>query len=305
MLRHPILGSKWQVQKRGEVYLNPELTFTLRHIICQFRLRKLRKRPKCLTLFDPIDCSPNRLLRQWEFPGKNTGVDCHSLLQGIFPTSGSNWGLLHCRRILYHLSQGSPKVPWSHINKKCLQIFPSPKQLPAKNRSKWARLEETWLYGKWTFKRKLKPPSFRWGTIRWHVWALLTVARFHKLIWESQQSSWKHFPLQFSPSCSSWGCSLMWSKLVKKLKFSSFTLLGQSFCRVPAHGFCYTGQMLRASWASLMGSSVASPQDSMCVRGRQQEVVQRGCQLLLSLVCSTESGLCNSFRGTEVIGIHF
>ena len=44
-----------------------------------------------------------------DFPGKNTGVGCHSLLQGIFPTQGLNSGLLHCRQILYHLShQGSP-----------------------------------------------------------------------------------------------------------------------------------------------------------------------------------------------------
>ena len=37
-----------------------------------------------------------------------TGVGCHALLQGIFPTQGSNSGLPHCRWILYHLShQGS------------------------------------------------------------------------------------------------------------------------------------------------------------------------------------------------------
>ena len=36
--------------------------------------------------------------------GKNTGVGCHSFLQGIFPTQGSNLGLLHCRQILYLLS---------------------------------------------------------------------------------------------------------------------------------------------------------------------------------------------------------
>ena len=36
---------------------------------------------------------------------------CHSILQGIFPTQGSNLGHLHCRWILYHLShQGSPSV---------------------------------------------------------------------------------------------------------------------------------------------------------------------------------------------------
>ena len=33
-----------------------------------------------------------------------TGVGCHSLAQGIFPTQGSNLGFLHCRQILYHLS---------------------------------------------------------------------------------------------------------------------------------------------------------------------------------------------------------
>ena len=53
---------------------------------------------------------PTRLLCPWDFPGKNTGVDCHAILQGIFPTQGSKPGLLHCRQILYHLShQGSPR----------------------------------------------------------------------------------------------------------------------------------------------------------------------------------------------------
>ena len=41
-----------------------------------------------------------RLLCPWQFPGKNTGVGCHSFLQGIFPTQGLNLGLLHCRQIL-------------------------------------------------------------------------------------------------------------------------------------------------------------------------------------------------------------
>jgi len=38
---------------------------------------------------------PTRLLRPWDFPGKSTGVDCHFLLQGIFPTLGLNPGLPH------------------------------------------------------------------------------------------------------------------------------------------------------------------------------------------------------------------
>ena len=45
----------------------------------------------------------HQVLCPWNSPGKNTGVGCHSLLQGIFPTQGLNPGLLHCRRILYHL----------------------------------------------------------------------------------------------------------------------------------------------------------------------------------------------------------
>ena len=40
----------------------------------------------------------------WDFPGQNTGVGCHFLLQGIFPTQGSKPGLLHCRQTLYRLS---------------------------------------------------------------------------------------------------------------------------------------------------------------------------------------------------------
>ena len=44
---------------------------------------------------------------------KNSGVGSLSLLQGIFPTQESDWGLLHCRRILYQLSsEGSPQLCW-------------------------------------------------------------------------------------------------------------------------------------------------------------------------------------------------
>ena len=49
-----------------------------------------------------------RLLCPRDFPGKNTEVGSHFLLQVIFPTQGSNPGSLHCRQILYRLShQGS------------------------------------------------------------------------------------------------------------------------------------------------------------------------------------------------------
>ena len=60
-----------------------------------------------------------RLLCPWDFPGKNTGVGYHFLLQGIFLTQGSNqslWRLLHRRAdslLLYHL--GSLVVQWLGI----------------------------------------------------------------------------------------------------------------------------------------------------------------------------------------------
>ena len=61
---------------------------------------------------DPRTCSqPGSSSVHGHSPGKNTRVDCHSLLQGIFSTQGSNLGFLHCRWILYCLShQGSPKM---------------------------------------------------------------------------------------------------------------------------------------------------------------------------------------------------
>ena len=45
----------------------------------------------------PHGLQSSRLFCPWYFPGKHTGVGCHCLLQGTFPTQGSNQGLLHCR----------------------------------------------------------------------------------------------------------------------------------------------------------------------------------------------------------------
>ena len=56
------------------------------------------------SFLQPHGLGPTRLLRPWDFPGKNTGVGCHSLLQGIFLTQGSNPGLPYCRQTLYLLT---------------------------------------------------------------------------------------------------------------------------------------------------------------------------------------------------------
>ena len=74
------------------------------------RMRELDNKEGCVhcsvvsNSLRPHGLQPARLPCPWNSPGENTGVGCHCLLQGIFPTQGLNPGLLHCRQILYHLS---------------------------------------------------------------------------------------------------------------------------------------------------------------------------------------------------------
>ena len=46
----------------------------------------------CLTLCNPMGCSPADFPVHGDSPDKNTGVGCHAFLQGIFPTQESNPG---------------------------------------------------------------------------------------------------------------------------------------------------------------------------------------------------------------------
>ena len=64
----------------------------------------------------PHGRSPSRLLCPWDFPGKITGVGCHALLQGIFPTQGLNPGLPHFEAdSLLSEPPGKPmtRYPWA------------------------------------------------------------------------------------------------------------------------------------------------------------------------------------------------
>ena len=72
----------------------------------------------CLTRLRPHGVLPARLLCPWNFPGKNTRVGCHFLLQGIFLTQGSNAHFLHCQEDSLPLShQESPhSIPISTYN---------------------------------------------------------------------------------------------------------------------------------------------------------------------------------------------
>ena len=65
----------------------------------------------CLTLRNVLNCSLLGSSVSGDSLGKNAGVCCHSVLQGIFHTQALNPDLLHCRLILYYLShQRSPHI---------------------------------------------------------------------------------------------------------------------------------------------------------------------------------------------------
>ena len=65
----------------------------------------------CVQLFATPWTAAHQPPLSMDFPGKNSGLSCRFLLQGIFLTQGSNPGLLYCWQILYHLShQGRTKL---------------------------------------------------------------------------------------------------------------------------------------------------------------------------------------------------
>ena len=97
-----------EIRKRG----HPKNGVIMTPFSCIMSFREIWKEvlvaQSCLTPCNPMDCSPPGSSVH-EIPGKNTRVGWHSLLQGTFPTQGSNLSLPHCRQILYCLShQGSP-----------------------------------------------------------------------------------------------------------------------------------------------------------------------------------------------------
>ena len=105
---------------------------------------KLRPRPSMKKMKVKVTQSCPTLLQHhglyspWNSPGQNARVGSLSLLQGIFPTQGSNPGLPHCRWILYQLShKGSPRI-WSE------QPISSPGHLPDSGIN-WGLLHCRWI----------------------------------------------------------------------------------------------------------------------------------------------------------------
>ena len=87
-----------------DISTSENLPLTLYSNAMQEKENKVFITQLCLTLCDPVDYSPPGS-SVWDSPGKHTGVGCQSLLWGTFPIQGLNPDLLHCRQILYCLSQ--------------------------------------------------------------------------------------------------------------------------------------------------------------------------------------------------------
>ena len=80
----------------------------------------------CPALCDPMDCSPPGSSVHGDSPVKNTGVRCHTLCQGLFPTQGLSPGLPHHRWILCHLShQGSVEARGQGLLPQTLRVAPN------------------------------------------------------------------------------------------------------------------------------------------------------------------------------------
>ena len=93
-------------------------------VICEGSQNTMLCCAQSISCVQPHGLQPTRLLCLRESPGKNTGVDCLSRLQGTCPTQRLNPGLLIFRRILYQLRyQGSPRIMVG-------QPIPSPGELP-------------------------------------------------------------------------------------------------------------------------------------------------------------------------------
>ena len=86
--------------KRNEHWIQ-DATLKASHC-CQLCIRCCLVSQLCPALWWPHGLQSAWFLCPWDFPGKNPGVGCHVLLQGIFRTQGSNLHLLHHRWILYH-----------------------------------------------------------------------------------------------------------------------------------------------------------------------------------------------------------
>ena len=111
---------------------HPSQLYSHKTAFCiRFYLKNMCCAQSHLTLCYPHGLQPARLLCPWDFPGKNTGVGCHFLLQGIFPIQGSNpclqarileWVAISSSRVS---SQSRDQTCVSYIGRQILDHCPS------------------------------------------------------------------------------------------------------------------------------------------------------------------------------------
>ena len=136
---------------------------------------------------------PHGLYHPWNSASQNTGVGSLSLLQGIFPTQGSNPGLPHCGQIPYQLSQqaGPGILEW------VAYLFSSGSSQP-RNRTgvsctagefftSWTTRESSSLKNRVLRHRKMKTLSRSLRETRWSPWNEFKLLPAHK---QSKNSFW-------------------------------------------------------------------------------------------------------------------
>ena len=122
---------KWKWVAQSCLTLCDPVAYTF-HGILQARILEWLTFPFSRGSSHPRDWTRSPTLQADSLPAepqgkpKNTGVGSLSLLQWIFPTQESNWGLLHCRQTLYQLSyQGGPSILWLTYDLYAIPRFPN------------------------------------------------------------------------------------------------------------------------------------------------------------------------------------
>ena len=125
--------------------------------------------------------TPHGLYSSWNSPGQNAGMGSLCLLQGIFPTQGSNPGLPHCRWILYqlnHKESSDPKNSWQTTS-----------ALRQKKKLSWGRVAwQPWVLSIKYFQSFFMPYGricFCTLEVRCHMWLLWTVKS------DANENPWK------------------------------------------------------------------------------------------------------------------
>ena len=135
----------------------------------------------CVRLCDALDW-PTGLICPWDFPGKNTGVGCHFLLQGFFLEAGSNLCLLHSQAyslplsylgsliVCYSFLSGVPPPIHDHFSYDVKSICSSTVVFRIATSSVW-EFDINWkISDHWRLLFLL--PSWHWGCVIWseHRW---------------------------------------------------------------------------------------------------------------------------------------